>query len=201
MTERAATAILALPPGRRMVALAGPPAAGKSTVSGLLCNALNAAGRSAVVLPMDGFHLDNRIIEPRGLLPRKGAPETFDVAGFAALVRRIAAGETVYYPVFDRTRDIAIAGAGMVDDTTDIVLAEGNYLALDREPWTGLAPLWDLTIWIDAAEDDLVARLVDRWLAEGLPPAAAKARAMGNDVPNAMLVRENRRPCDLELVA
>ncbi|HSF93012.1 MAG TPA: hypothetical protein VLA51_12530, partial [Paracoccaceae bacterium] len=113
---------------RRLVALAGPPASGKSTLAETLCEKLNAAGCKTQVVPMDGFHLDNSILIERGLLPRKGAPETFDAEGFASLIARIKNTSEVFYPTFDRTRDIAVAGTGFVPKDCDTVVVEGNYL-------------------------------------------------------------------------
>lgn len=201
MARTAQAALADLPAGRKMVALAGPPAAGKTTVSRLLCDRLNADGRSAVVLPMDGFHLDNRLLETRGLLDRKGAPETFDAAGFARAVARAAAGEPLVFPVFDRRRDIAIAGAGFLPAETEFVLVEGNYLLLDTDPWAALAAMWDFAIWIDAPEADLEQRLVQRWRDEGLDEAQARARAVNNDLPNAQMIMARRGACDLHLSA
>ncbi len=112
---------------------------------------------------MDGFHLDNRVLEARGLLARKGAPETFDGAGFVAAMRRIAAGHEVVMPVFDRARDLAIAGA-VVIPAEGPVIVEGNYLAFADPPWDALAELWDLSIRIEEPEEELRRRLVARWL-------------------------------------
>lgn len=179
---------------RRLIALAGPPATGKSTLAEALRDHLVAAGDHATVVPMDGFHLDNRILAEKGLLPRKGAPETFDAAGFIALVQRLKAGGDVVIPVFDRARDIAIAGAALVPAAARMVIVEGNYLMLDEAPWRALAPLWDLAIFLDAPETELRARLVRRWLDHGLGAEAALARAEANDLPNARRILAARLP-------
>ncbi|MCC1491212.1 nucleoside/nucleotide kinase family protein [Cognatishimia sp. F0-27] len=201
MADQAFTAVSSLGDGRRLIALAGPPAAGKSTVSELLLRRLLDTGRSAVLVPMDGFHLDNRLLESRGLLHRKGAPETFDAAGFGHLINRIRAGESAVYPVFDRSRDLAIAGAGEVTGDAEFVLVEGNYLLLNRGPWQALASLWDYAIWIDAPRDQLRHRLMQRWRDEGLTEEVAREKVDGNDMPNVDLLLNNRSIADLVLSA
>lgn len=170
---------------RRMIALSGPPGTGKSTVAEALCQKLRDRGETVAVVPMDGFHLDNRVLDARGLLSRKGAPETFDAAGFITLIERLKGGGEVVVPVFDRVRDIAIAGASVVPVETQTVIVEGNYLMFDEDPWRALAPLWDLAVFLDASEDDLRERLVRRWRDHGHDDLAALARAEQNDLPNA----------------
>ena len=120
--------ILALPQGsgRSLVAIAGAPASGKSTLAAEMTGALRQAGRKARLIPMDGFHLDNAVLEARGLLSRKGAPETFDADGFIVLMNRVKTGEEVVYPTFDRVRDHSIAGAAVIDVNCDLVVVEGN---------------------------------------------------------------------------
>jgi pantothenate kinase len=170
--------------GRLMVAIAGPPGAGKSTLAEGLAAQLDAA----VVVPMDGFHLDNRVLEARGLLDRKGAPETFDVSGFTSLIKRLQVEVDVVIPVFDRNRDLAVAGARVIGPEARVLLIEGNYLLLDEAPWRDLAPFWDVTIGIEVPIEVLEARLTQRWLDHGFDKTAAMARAMGNDIPNARRV-------------
>jgi pantothenate kinase len=179
--------------GRVLIAIAGPPGAGKSTLAAALAD--QVAG--AAVVPMDGFHLDNMVLEQRCLLARKGAPESFDAAGFLNMVTRLKRGEEVVIPVFDRARDIAIAGARVIGPEQRVLLIEGNYLLLDRAPWNGLAGCWDLTIGIEVPLPELEARLVQRWRDHGLMQAAAVARAMGNDIPNAQLVVAGSVSADL----
>ena len=170
---------------RRLVALAGPPASGKSTFAEQLAEALIGAGSQTQVVPMDGFHLHNPILIERDLLSRKGAPETFDAAGFYELIRRLGIEDAVFFPTFDRARDIAIAGAGQVDANVDTIIVEGNYLLFDEPVWRDLHPLWDFAIRLDVPMDVLRARLVARWLEHGLSTKQAEARASENDLPNA----------------
>ena len=182
---------------RRLVAIAGAPGSGKSTLAEAVVGELVARGHAAVLMPMDGFHLDNRLLEPRGLLPRKGAPETFDFGGFMATLARVRAGDDVVIPVFDRSREIAIAGADEIGPETRIVVVEGNYLCLDEAPWRDLAPLWDLSVFLDVPRAELEARLVGRWLGYGYDRDAAEAKAHGNDLRNADRILCAVLPTDL----
>ena len=185
---------------RILVAIAGPPGSGKSTLAEALCDALVAGGQSAAVVAMDGFHFDDRVLEARGLRARKGAPETFDAGGLAHLLRRLREREAdVAVPVFDRSIEIARAGGAVIASDARIVLVEGNYLLLDEEPWSAMAPLFDMSIYLDVPAGELEERLVRRWLDHGLPDEQARARAQGNDIPNARRVVERRRKADIVL--
>ena len=186
--------IAGLGPGRHVVAIAGAPGSGKSTLAAELV----AAVPGAVLVPMDGFHLDNRLLEPDGLRPRKGAPETFDAEGFVALIRRLKQGGEVVYPVFDRQRDLAIAGAGRVAAQTGLVVVEGNYLLLDRAPWRGLAGLWDLSVMLEVPAEELRRRLTARWQGLGQSPAEVLAH-LENDLANAETVAGRSLPADIRL--
>ena len=170
---------------RFTVAIAGAPGAGKSTLAAGLVRAL---GERAVVVPMDGFHLDNAVLEARGLTAVKGAPQTFDVTGFDALLARLAREDAVAIPVFDRAADLSRAGAAIVSAATPIRIVEGNYLLIDRPDGRSLRRHFDLTIFLDVPEGELERRLVQRWLDHGHDPQAARSRALGNDIPNARLV-------------
>jgi len=182
---------------RLVVAIAGAPGSGKSTFAETLRETIADAGETVAVVPMDGFHFDNRVLQARDLLPRKGAPETFDVAGFGHLLGRIVARETdIAIPVFDRSIEIARAGAAIIPAETRIILVEGNYLLLDEQPWTRLAPLFDLTVWLDVEVEELERRLIRRWLKHGFAGGAARQKAMSNDIPNAQRVASGSRPAD-----
>lgn len=188
-----------LGPHRRLIAVAGAPGSGKSTTARQLADQLAARGTQTAVVPMDGFHLDNRLLDARGIRQRKGGPDTFDVAGFIRLVSALQSDQEIIYPVFDRKRDIAIAGAGRVPPETKTVLIEGNYLLLNATPWNTLAPVWALTISLALPRTVLHSRLVQRWLEYGLTHAEAEARAMGNDLKNADLIMADQRPADITL--
>ena len=185
---------------RFIVAIAGPPDAGKSTLADELATALKTLGESAEVLPMDGFHMDNGVLQEKGLLSRKGAPETFDVRGFLDIIRavRVAEGE-VLVPVFDRSRELAIAAARIIDASTRFVIVEGNYLLLDRAPWSSLEGQFDYAILISPPVATLEERLMDRWRGYGLSEEAARAKTQDNDLKNGALVRDHCRGADIIL--
>ena len=187
---------------RLIVAIAGAPAAGKSTLAEALCREINAASVAplSVVVPMDGFHYDNVILDARGHRARKGAPHTFDADGFKILLSRLRNENTdIAIPVFDRAMDLARAGAALVTAQHHIVLVEGNYLLLDQPVWRDMRRFFDLSIFLDVPFATLEQRLIQRWLDYGADAEAAKARALSNDIPNARTVTEQSLPADFIL--
>lgn len=185
---------------RCIVAIAGPPGSGKSTFAEKLDAELNArSAGSAAILPMDGYHLDDMVLVPRGLRPRKGAPETFDVAGFAHMIGRLRenAEPEIAVPVFDRNIEIARAGARLISRSVRTVIVEGNYLLLDQPPWNTLN--FDITVMIDAERRILRERLLKRWLDFGSSMPEALAKVDGNDMINVDLVQNSRRQPDFFL--
>ncbi|MBE2276912.1 MAG: nucleoside triphosphate hydrolase [Rhodobacteraceae bacterium] len=183
-------------PGRFLVALAGPPAAGKSTLAADLAARLAPGAR---VVPMDGFHYDDAVLEARGLRSRKGAPETFDATGFRHLIRRLREEEEVAIPIFDRALELSRAAADIVSAEDRILIVEGNYLLLDRKPWSALHPMFDLTIFLDVPEAELIRRLTERWHHHGRTEEAARAWIEGNDLPNALTVMRHSVPAEIVL--
>lgn len=181
---------------RSLIAVAGPPAAGKSTLSEAVQQRF---GMDVKILPMDGFHLDNAMLESRGHLHRKGAPFTFDVAQFAQIVAQIAQGQEVMAPTFDRTRDCVVPNAERISAATPLIVVEGNYLLLDEPQWADLAQYWDLSVFLDVPMDVLEARLIARWVAHNHTEDEARARALGNDIPNARTVLTQSRAADITL--
>jgi len=166
-------------PGRFLTALAGPPGAGKSTLAAALVTAL---GEGARAVPMDGFHYDDGLLIRRGLRDRKGAPETFDAAGFLHLLQRLRVEDEVAIPLFDRDLEISRAGADVVGPEDRLLVVEGNWLLLDEAPWN--AGRYNLTVFIDVPEAELDRRLVARWAHHGKTPEQARAWIDGNDLPN-----------------
>jgi pantothenate kinase len=185
--------IRALEGARVLVAVAGAPGSGKST----LAEALVARLEDAVLVPMDGFHLDDRVLEARGLRDRKGAVETFDAEGFAALVERLVVPKCeVIFPVFDRSRELAVAGAGVVSPDHRVVVIEGNYLLLDQAPWN--RSRYDLRVWLDVPEAELERRLTARWQGYGRD-AQQIAAHLANDLAKASFVTRRSGWADLSV--
>ena len=180
--------------GRFLTALAGPPGSGKSTLAAELVAALGAGAKA---VPMDGFHYDDAVLVARGARDRKGAPDTFDAHGFLHLLRRLRTEDEVAIPLFDRTLEISRAGADIVGRDDRLLVIEGNYLLLNEEPWPQVAPLVDLTVWIDVPEDELDRRLVARWAHYGKTPTEARAWIDGNDLPNIRRVTQGSRAADV----
>jgi pantothenate kinase len=180
--------------GRFLVALAGPPAAGKSTLAEALVKSLGAAAKA---VPMDGFHYDDAVLIARGARDRKGAPDTFDVQGFLHLLRRLRREAEVAIPLFDRALEISRAGADIVGKDDRILVVEGNYLLLDEAPWLEAQPLFDLTVWIDVPEDELDRRLLARWAHYGKTPEEARHWIDSNDMPNIRRVVQGSGKADL----
>ncbi len=183
-------------PGRFLVALAGPPGAGKSTVAADLVARLGAGAR---VVPMDGFHYDDAILIARGQRARKGAPETFDALGFGHLVARLRSEPEVAIPIFDRSMELSRGSADIVGPDDRILVIEGNYLLLDAEPWRTIASRFDLTVMLDVTEGELIRRLTERWLHYGKTPEAAAEWIASNDLPNIRRVLQGSRAADIRV--
>jgi pantothenate kinase len=177
--------------GRLIVGIAGPPGSGKSTLAESIVEGLNGDDPGfAAVLPMDGFHYDDLYLTPAGLRARKGAPETFDVGGLRHMLLRLKARdeEHVAVPIFDRRLEIARAGARLIGKSTGVIVVEGNYLLLRRQPWSGLAPLFDVAVLVETPDDVLRDRLTARWRHYNLTPDEIAEKLAGNDLPNGRLI-------------
>ena len=173
--------------GRVMVALAGAPGSGKSTMAERLVDGVNASRPGhAALLPMDGYHYDDILLNQLGRRPRKGAPDTFDVGGLRHMLHRLRARDEndVAVPVFDRQIEIARAGARLIPQSVGLVVVEGNYVLLRDAPWSGLLDQFDLTVMIDCPELTLRDRLTARWVHYNLSPDEIRAKLEENDLPN-----------------
>ncbi|UBQ02649.1 nucleoside/nucleotide kinase family protein [Curtobacterium sp. TXMA1] len=189
---------LAARPGRTVLGIAGAPGAGKSTLARRIVAAVDAAHGTgtAVQVPMDGFHLANAALDALGRHDRKGAIDTFDAAGYVALVRRLASVDdeaasgdgVVWAPDFDRRVDEPIAGSIAVPRTTRLVVSEGNYLLDTAAPWSALVDLFTET-WACVVDDRVrVDRLVGRHMRHGRDHEAARTWALEVDGVNAARV-------------
>ncbi|MEU6828820.1 nucleoside/nucleotide kinase family protein [Nocardia beijingensis] len=192
--------------GRYLLGIAGPPGAGKSTLSVALRDAINLAAGDAVaeIAPMDGYHLSNDDLRATESLARKGEPDTFDVDGYVSGLRRLRTtpvGEPVPWPTFDRSIDAPVPG-GVVFDRQAIVVTEGNYLLLDdfaTRRWSTVRPSLDECWYLDAARDVIRDRLLERHIDGGRTPAAAHDKVHDSDLRNADLVATTRARADLVL--
>ena len=174
-----------------LVGVVGEPGAGKSTLTASLVAALRENGTTAVLVPMDGFHLANVALAALGRAHRKGAIDTFDGAGYAALLTRLREGgpDTVWAPTYDRSIEESVAGAVAVPEGTDVVVTEGNYLLVDDGPWSAVRGLLDEAWAVEVDPVLRLERLVARHIEFGKPPDVAAAWVETVDVPNSDFVR------------
>jgi pantothenate kinase len=186
---------------RLLVGICGPPAAGKSTLADALARALTVQhGLSTVAVPMDGFHLSNAELARLGLAGRKGAPQTFDAAGFVHLLRRLrAADELVYAPAYSRTLHESIGGVIPVPPAVPVVVVEGNYLLLDAGPWREVRGLLDLVLYLEAPDRTRQESLLHRQMARGLTASDARDWVERSDELNAALIAGTRERADVVL--
>ena len=178
---------------RRMIGITGAPGAGKTTYAVAL-----AASEGGVHLPMDGFHLADVSLDRLGLRSRKGAPETFDAHGYAALLARLRAEtpEVVYAPAFERDLEQPLAGAIAIPPEAGLVVTEGNYLLLDEPGWREARAQLDEVWFLDEDEDLRRSRLVARHIEFGKTPEETAAWVARVDDANAALVRQTRDRAD-----
>lgn len=197
--------LIASAAGARVVlGVAGLPGAGKSTVAEALVAALAAAppagldARWVAHLPMDGYHLADAQLDVLGLRDRKGAPETFDVDGYVATLRRVReATRAVYVPGFERELEQPIAAALVVPAEARIVVTEGNYLLLDSGGWQEVRPALDEVWFVDVDQEQRVERLIARHVRFGKSPQAARDWVLRSDEANARVIAGTRDAADL----
>lgn len=187
--------------GRAILGICGAPGAGKTTLAERLLRRLRGEHGEhwAAHVPMDGFHLPDVQLARLGLAHRKGAPETFDPDGYAALLGRVAApaGAVVYAPGFERTLEQPIAAAIAVPAEARLVITEGNYLLLDEDRWLA-ARSWLREVWyVDVDEAARVERLIRRHIKFGKSPAEAREWVLRSDEANARIVEATKGRADL----
>ena len=184
---------------RYFIALAGPPASGKSTISEKLNEDLNIKGFPSDILQMDGFHLDDAILSSQNLLPRKGSPETFDVMGLKSFLIRLASESEVIVPIFDRSLELSRSSAVTISENKKIIIVEGNYLLLNSRPWNELNNYFDSRVMIHCEESVLEKRLIDRWKGFNLTQDQINQKVYENDLPNGVYVIQNSIEADYYL--
>lgn len=180
---------------RRLLGIAGPPAAGKTTLASYIAQQL---GDVAIVVPMDGFHLADVELHRLGRADRKGAPDTFDGYGYVAMLRRLRdpGPEIVYAPAFERDLDQPIAGSIAVQPDIRLVVTEGNYLLQDTEPWRQIRPLLDECWWISVDDQIRLKRLIDRHVEFGKSREFAESWVARSDEANARAIAEDWQRAD-----
>jgi pantothenate kinase len=186
--------------GRRAIlGIAGAPAAGKTTLAEQLVQALDAVAH----VPMDGFHLADVELERLGARDRKGAPDTFDALGYAALLRRLREDEDdiIYAPGFERVIEQPIAGAIPIHRSARLIVSEGNYLLVDDPRWRRVKPLFDEVWYADLDHEERLRRLVDRHMRFGKDESRAVEWATGTDESNAQIILATRDRADLIIPA
>jgi pantothenate kinase len=182
------------PARRAVLGIAGPPGAGKSTLAEALVAEI---GPASVLVPMDGFHLPQRSLEDLGRADRKGAPDTFDVAAFVAMLARLREpGTNVHAPSFDRTIDEPVADAIEIGAQVELVVTEGNYLLVDEGGWADVRVHLDACWYVAVPDEIRLARLTSRHERFGRTPLAAAEWARGTDERNAAVVRATRSRAD-----
>jgi pantothenate kinase len=185
--------------GRTLLGITGAPGAGKSTLGRVVVEEI---GLGARLVAMDGFHLSRTRLAELGRLDRKGAPDTFDVAGLVALVRRLRdrledTSEVIYAPEFRRDLEEPIAGAIAVEPDVRLVVVEGNYLLIPEEPWSQLHGLFDEVWYCETDEATRLANLIARHQAYGKSQQDARRWALGPDQRNAELIATTRPRADV----
>ena len=181
---------------RTLLGIAGAPGSGKSTFAAWLISCLPPG--DAVVVPMDGFHLGNRVIDGTALRQRKGAIDTFDVGGYLSLLQRLARADepVVYAPEFRRSIDEPVAASIAVPVNIPLVITEGNYLLADNSQWRQVREQLDEVWFLDTPRALRLTRLVSRHMLFGKDRAAAEAWAHGSDEVNALLIEATRHAAD-----
>ncbi len=185
---------------RYFIALSGPPASGKSTISEKLVKDLTLKGHNSNILQMDGFHYDDQILKQKSLLLKKGAPETFDVMGFLNFLFRLQNENEVAIPIFDRSLELSRSSAVIISKETRVVIVEGNYILLKTHPWRELHKFFNSTIMINTKHEILEKRLIERWRSFNIPEEEIKQKVFENDLPNGVNVYKNSILADFNLL-
>ncbi|MDR1393827.1 MAG: nucleoside/nucleotide kinase family protein [Bifidobacteriaceae bacterium] len=191
-------------PARHLLGITGAPGSGKSTLASQLADALNQLGKPTALVPMDGFHLADVQLERLGRRGRKGASDTFDAAGYLALLQRLRQDRsaTIYAPGFERDLEQPLAAAIAVEPDADLIITEGNYLLCPGPPWPVINDLLDEVWFVQLPQTTRLARLTARHIRFGKSREEAELWVRQVDQPNAAAIESWRgrasRLIDLE---
>ncbi len=180
-----------------IVAIAGPPATGKSTLAERLVEDLRAAGQTAACCPMDGFHKTNKQLDAAGLRSVKGRIDTFDAGEFVAAVERLAKGDAFWWPLYSRHRHDPVPEGTRIEGNETVCVIEGNYILTDAEPWRSASVHFDLRIFVDAPDTVLRERLKQRHTRGGKNATETSDKIAQTDMPNAVEIRKNAAGADI----
>ena len=180
-----------------IIAIAGPPATGKSTLAEKLTEDLRTSGQTAAYCPMDGFHKTNAQLEAEGLRSVKGRIDTFDGGAFAEAVARLSSGDGFWWPRYSRHTHEPVPEGTRIDGNETVCIVEGNYILMPQEPWNAAASHFDLSIFLDVPDALLIDRLVPRHVRSGRTVAEAKNKIANADMPNAATVRSSKGAADI----
>ena len=186
-----------------MLAIAGPPASGKTTLAKNICDYFNSKHSNfSSVVSMDGFHYDDTYLIPAGLRERKGAIQTFDFGGLYHTLKRLYERneKEITVPVFDRQIEIARAGAKKIYSNIPLIIVEGNYLLIDSNPWSKLKLFFDLKIFLKVSEDTIYKRLTERWKYFKIPEEEIDNKIHKNDLLNAQFINNKSNGADYEIL-
>ncbi|MFG0248404.1 MAG: nucleoside/nucleotide kinase family protein [Phycisphaeraceae bacterium JB051] len=153
---------------RKLIAIAGIPGSGKTTLMLKLIDCINAIEpATAAAVSMDAYHLMNVQLDALDLRKVKGSPQTYDVISYLHLLKQLKSQtqRDVFYPVYDRGIHNPIWRASqVVKPTVKILFTEGQFLLLDQSPWDELANVvdesWYLKVDPAKVREDLIARHV-----------------------------------------
>ncbi len=179
-----------------IVAIAGPPATGKSTLAERLTEDLRAAGHIAVHCPMDGFHKPNTQLDAEGLRRVKGRIDTFDATAFAQAVARLAKGDVFWWPRYSRRSHDPVPEGTRIEGVETVCIVEGNYILTNDEPWRSAAAHFDLRIFMDAPDGLLRQRLAQRHERGGKGESETSKKIARTDMPNAKEIRKSANAAD-----
>jgi putative kinase len=196
---------------RFIIGIAGPPGSGKTAFTSILTAVINAriGHEAAVNVGLDGWHFRNSYLETHTVLRDgtliplrrvKGAPESFDTASALSFLRSARQGKALAYPLYSRERHDPISSAGSITQQHQIILMEGNYLLLNAPGWEEFRNLFDLSIFITAPRDELVAALRARHIRGGKDPDTVEKHLQFSDLPNLELIMSQSAPPDIQII-